>query len=169
MKELQVSALENDLTILEVALSRYTKAQEQLARAQLPYAHAIATLQEAMAQDGNVLQAMDTLEEYKDLYDEAEGNAKAMAVSAWRNDKTEGVKEGKQGKWEVRLRTTKTPKADNIPELITHLAELKAAGTVVRNVTFNKADTVKLHESIEGGIMGLNVEEKTTASLRQQE
>jgi len=167
MKSLTVPALIDTLTILDIALEQYDKAQEQLERAKLPYTHAISVLEDSMQTDDTVLEAQDLVEEYKDLFEIARLEAGNDAVEAWEKGQTEGVKEWSQDGWQVRLRTTKTPRVESIPEVLAHLVEADATEAAVKSVTFHKATVVKLHEAIKGGIRGLEVEEKTSASLKK--
>jgi hypothetical protein len=162
------TSIDKELTVLEVAQDRYVEAQKWLKAVQVPYTHAIEILKEAMAQDDDVVAAKDRLEEFEDLYREAEREAQAAAVGAWEGDETGGRKEWQQQGWEVRLRTAKTPSVENVGEFVDHVSSIKAA-SIIRSISLHKKDVVDLHETVEGGIMGLNVEERTTASFRKAE
>jgi len=167
MINLNLPELTQDLTVLGVAEESLSRAEEQLERARLPYQHAIQVLEDAMNQDGNVLAAVENLDEYKDLHKQAEEKVQGTALSAWMNEQTEGAKEWSQGEWEIRLRTTKTPIVTSIFSLVTDLVDISAVEAVIKRLTLNKADTVKLHESITQGLEGLEIEEKTTCSVRR--
>ena len=169
MIELHVSELDQGLAVLGVAQETLSRAEEQLERARLPYTHAIQVLTEAMEQDGNVLQALEMRDEYKDLYAQAEEKVQDGALSAWMNHLTQDKKEWSQGEWEIRLRTTRTPLVSDIVDFVLHLVDISAVGTVIKRLTLNKADTVNLHESLDEGLSGLEVEEKTTCSVKRKQ
>jgi len=166
MIELQIEGLEASLTRLEVAGEALARAKESLERAKLPYVGAIQILTEAMEQDGNVLEARGVLDEYQDLYEEAEREAQGVALGAWMNGETTGRKEWTQVGWEVRLRTIRTPIIGDLVKFLTNLVEIGAVEALVKRVTLNKANTVSLHGTLEGGLEGLEVEESTTCSLK---
>ena len=170
MIELHVSELDQDLAVLGVAQETLSRAEEQLERARLPYTHAIQVLTEAMEQDGNVLQALEMRDEYKDLYAQAEEKVQDGALSAWMNHLTQDKKEWSQGEWELRLRTTKTPiiRSGYLVNFLMHVGRLGAIGALVKKVTLNKADTVSLHGKVDGGLEGLDIEEKTTCSVKRR-
>lgn len=162
--------LSQDLTILEVAQERALSAMERLERAQFPYQRAIETLQEAMETDGNVLQAIQVVDEYRDLYKQALEKAESTAIQMWEQGETNGRKEWTEGNWEVRLRTTKTPIVESLVEFVRHVTSLNVIGSTIKRVTLHRAVTVGLHEKQDnGGIEGLTVEEKTTCSLRRRD
>ena len=169
MIELHVSELDQDLAVLGVAQETLSQAEEQLERARLPYTHAIQVLTEAMEQDGNVLQALEMRDEYKDLHAQAEEKVHGSALSAWMNGLTDGKKEWGQGEWEIRLRTSKNPIVEDIVGLVLHLVEISAVGAAIKRLTLNKAATVSLDEKLKGGLDGLEVEEKTTCSVKRKQ
>ena len=168
MIELHVSELDQDLAVLGVAQETLSQAEEQLERARLPYTHAIQVLTEAMEQDSNVLQALEMRDEYKDLHAQAEEKVQDGALSAWMNHLTQDKKEWSQGEWEIRLRTSKTPLVGNLIDLIEHLTEIDAVKAVIKRLTFNKKDAVDLHETLQFGLRGLDIEEKTTCSVKRR-
>lgn len=168
MIQLTLPELQKDLAVLEVAQETLASAEEAVARARLPYTHAISILSERMHEDGNVVAALELWGEHADLYEQAKKNVQDRALSVWMNEKTEGKKEWEQGGWEIRLRTTRTPIVEKLVDFVTHLVELGAVGSVIKRLTLNKADTVSLHESLDEGLNGLEVEEKTTCSVKRK-
>lgn len=168
MNKIKIESVTSRLTVLDVARERLASAEESLARAKSVYTHPIRVLEDAMAMDDTVIEAQEVVDEYQDLYIEALHDVQNVAVSAWEGGFTDGAKEWEQDEWEIRLRTTKSPTVTNIPDFIDDVHSIRAY-SIVKGVTLNKADAVKLHETAEGGVRGLEVEERTSCSLKRIE
>ena len=168
MNQINVTSLSHRLTTLDVARQRLASAEESMSCAKSVYTHAIQLLEDAMATDPTVVECQELIDEYQDLYLEALHQTQFVAISAWEGGFTNGKKEWGQDGWEVRLRSTKTPKVTDPDKFIHHLDHLDAEiNSVIKSITLNKKATTDLNDGISGGLAGLDVEEKTSCSLKK--
>ena len=121
-----------------------------------------------MDNDVTVMGAIETRDDYQVLHAQALEKVQEEALSAYQGDETDGRKEWSQGEWEIRLRTSKTPLVQNLVDLIEHLAEISAVKAVIKRLKLSKKDTVDLHETLQYGLRGLEIEEKTTCSVKRK-
>jgi len=168
MEQIKVASLSSRLTTLDIARERLASVEESMSCAKSVYTHAIQLLEDAMATDPTVVECQELIDEYQDLYLEALHQTQFVAISAWEGGFTNGKKEWGQDGWEVRLRSTKTPKVTDPDKFIHHLDHLDAEiNSVIKSITLNKKATTDLNDGISGGLAGLDVEEKTSCSLKK--
>ena len=171
MKKLDIPTLKPHLITLSVAMERFAKAEAQLAKAEESYttkiailSSQIADLRTEMREDGNVIQAKDTYEEYEDLYNQAKVAA-TDAVLSTDPASLDGSKQFQQDQLEVRLRTTLTPRVTDIPAFATHIDQV-GAWHIVKSITLNRKSALGLDEAIQG-VKGMEVEKRTSVSFKE--
>jgi len=166
MDQINITSVTSRLTVLDVARQRVQYAEESLTCAKDRYIYAIQLLEDAMKCDETVIECQELVDEYQDLYGEALRESQDIAILAWEDGFTGGKKEWMQDGWEIRLRTTKTPKVTDPDSFTGHLKRIGAeVNNIIKSVTLHKAATNKLNDGISGGLNGLEVEERTSCSF----
>ena len=120
MKTLTIASLQRPLTVLEVAEENLHSTKAKLLTALVPYDNErreierqihelhleIDAIEEAANENPTITALFDERDEWQELSAQALDDVKSLALSAWQLGETSGVKQWRQGKWEVGLQST---------------------------------------------------------------
>jgi len=120
MKTLTIASLQRPLTVLEVAEENLRSTKAKLLTVLAPYDNErreierqihelhmeIDAIEEAANEDPTIAALFDERDEWQELSAQVLDAVKTLALSAWQLGETSGVKQWRQGKWEVGLQST---------------------------------------------------------------
>jgi len=169
MNEL-TSALES----LQLAEGSLSTAQASYDTATLDYTSKIAMLENQIAEiKREMKEDLDAQSLFvaagvaKNNLLEATVTAKLSAERVWRNGFTYGKKTWSQSGYTMRIREARTPVVTRWRDALFSIDVLSAdniINTVV--IKLNKKMTVTLHDTISGGIDGIEIQEKITCTVK---